>query len=48
MMQALAFVGQIEATGRAARLLVEHGDIDDVTVVLTYDRAPVSGTAFAS
>lgn len=48
MQQGLAFLDEIEASGRSGRLLVERGSADDVTVVLAYDRAPASGMALAA
>ncbi len=45
--QALAFLDQIEASGRTGRLLVERGSADEVSVVLAYDRGSGSGTALA-
>lgn len=47
MTQALEFLDEIEVSGRSGRLLVERGNADDVMVVLTYERAPPSGTALA-
>ena len=38
MEQATQFFDEIEASGQSARLLVERGDKNEVTVVLGYDR----------
>lgn len=48
MERGIAFLDQIEAAGRAGRLVVERGSSDDVTVVLAYDRTQDSGMALAA
>ena len=46
--QGTTLLDQIERSGRTGRLIVERGEMDDVTVVLAYDGGSEPGTALAS
>lgn len=46
--QGLAYLAAIETAGHAGRLVVQAGAAPDVSVVLSYDRPPGTGTALAA
>lgn len=48
MKQGIAFLDQIQSSGRTGRLLVEPDTSDDVAVVLAYDGGAGSGMALAA